>query len=89
MRSAGRNSFLIPRSTENIAQKNVTGSPAERRIAMTIEKIQRLAAYRCSIALFRKLLSDGIITGAEFRKTERIIAEKCGLSLCSIYREIP
>lgn len=56
---------------------------------MTTEKIQRLAAYRCSIALFKKLLSDGIITGAEFRKTERIIAEKCGLSLCSIYREIP
>lgn len=64
------------------------GSPAERRIAMTAEKLQRLAAYRFTIALFRKLLSDGTITGAEFRKTERIIAEKCGLSLCSIYREI-
>lgn len=56
---------------------------------MTTEKLQMLAAYRCSIALFRMLFSDGIITGAEFRKTERIIAEKCGLSLCSIYREIP
>ena len=55
---------------------------------MTTEKLQRLAAYRCSIALFRNLLSDGIITCAEFRKTERIIAKKCGLSLCSIYREI-
>ena len=85
----GRNSSLIPRNTENTARKNVTGSPAERRIAMTTEKLQRLAAYRCSVALFKKLLADGIITGAEFRKTERIIAEKCGLSLCSIYREIP
>lgn len=56
---------------------------------MTTEKLQKLAAYRCSVALFRKLLADGIITGAEFRKTERIIAEKCGLSLCSIYCEIP
>lgn len=55
---------------------------------MTAEKLQRLAAYRCTIALFRKLLSDGTITASEFRKTERIIAEKCGLSLCSIYREI-
>jgi len=55
---------------------------------MTTEKIQRLAAYRFTMALFRKFLSDGTITGAEFRKTERIIAEKCGLSLCSIYREI-
>lgn len=85
----GRNSSLIRQSTENTARKNVTGSPAERRIAMTTEKLQKLAAYRCSVALFRKLFSDGIITGAEFRKTERIIAEKCGLSLCSIYREIP
>ena len=55
---------------------------------MTAEKLQRLAAYRFTMALFRKLLSDGTITGAEFRKTERIIAKKCGLSLCSIYREI-
>jgi hypothetical protein len=54
---------------------------------MTTEKLQRLAAYRVAIALFRKLMSDGIITVAEFRKTERIIAEKCSLSLCSIYRE--
>ena len=85
----GRNSSPIRQSTENTARKNVTGSPAERRIAMTTEKLQKLAAYRCSVALFKKLLADGIITGAEFRKTERIIAKKCGLSLCSIYREIP
>jgi hypothetical protein len=89
VRSAGRNSSPIRQSTENTARKNVMGSPAERRIAMTTEKIQRLSAYRCSIALFRKLFSDGIITDAEFRRTERIIAEKCGLSLYSIYREIP
>lgn len=84
----GRNSSPIRQSTENTAQKNAMGSPAERRITMTTEKLQRLAAYRFTIALFRKLLSDGTITGAEFRKTERIIAKKCGLSLCSIYREI-
>ena len=83
-----RNSFLTRQSIENTARKNVMDSPAERRSAMTTEKLQRLAAYRCSIALFRNLLSDGIITCAEFRKTERIIAKKCGLSLCSIYREI-
>ncbi|MBQ5318768.1 MAG: hypothetical protein J6K17_06710 [Oscillospiraceae bacterium] len=55
---------------------------------MTNEKLQRLAAYKTSIALFRNLLSDGIINQSEFKKIERIIAEKCGLSLCSIYREI-
>ncbi|MBO5318986.1 MAG: hypothetical protein J6B01_04150 [Ruminococcus sp.] len=55
---------------------------------MTNEKLQRLAAYKTSIALFRNLLSDGTITHSEFKKIERIVAEKCGLSLCSIYREI-
>ena len=84
----GENFSPIRQSTENTARKNATDSPAERRIIMTAEKLQRLAAYRCTIALFRKLLSDGTITASEFRKTERIIAEKCGLSLCSIYREI-
>ena len=88
MQSAEKNSIPTHQSTENIAQKNATESPAEGRIIMTNKKLQRLAAYKTSIALFRNLLSDGIINQSEFKKIERIIAEKCGLSLCSIYREI-
>ncbi len=55
---------------------------------MTNEKLQRIAAYKVTIIIFHRLLSDGTITEAEFRKCESNIAEKCGLSLCSIYREI-
>ncbi|MDE6520422.1 MAG: hypothetical protein K2K91_08240 [Ruminococcus sp.] len=55
---------------------------------MTNEKLQRIAAYKVTIIIFRRLLNDGTITETEFRKCESNIAEKCGLSLCSIYREI-
>lgn len=79
---------LIPVRRENTAQKSVMASHAERRTAMTSEKLQHIAAYKVTIIIFRKLLSNSTITEAEFRKCESNIAEKCGLSLCSIYREI-
>jgi hypothetical protein len=73
---------------ENIALKSVTAYHAERKSAMTSEKLQQIAAYKVTVIILRKLLDDGTITEKEFRKTESNIAEKCGLSLCSIYREI-
>jgi len=73
---------------ENIAPKPVTESPAERKIAMKSEKLQHIAAYKTAIILFQKLLKNGTITESEFHQCESNIAEKCGLSLCSIYREI-
>lgn len=78
----------IPARQENTAQKLVMENPAERRKAMTNEKLQQIAAYKVTIILFRKLLKNGTITDTEFKKCESNIAEKCGLSLCSIYREI-
>lgn len=87
VRPAEKRFSLIPVKQENTAQKSVMASHAERRIIMTNEKLQQIAAYKVSIIIFRRLLSDGTITEAEFRKCESNIAEKCGLSLCSIYRE--
>lgn len=55
---------------------------------MTSKKLQHIAAYKVAIILFRKLLKNGTITESEFHRCESNIAEKCGLSLCSIYREI-
>ncbi|WP_295219180.1 SHOCT domain-containing protein [Ruminococcus sp.] len=55
---------------------------------MTNERLQHIAAYKVAIILFRKLLKNGAITESEFHKCESNIAEKCNLSLCSIYREI-
>lgn len=85
---AERHFILIPAKQENTVPKPVMASHAERRNTMTNEKLQRIAAYKVTIIIFRRLLNDGTITEAEFRKCESNIAEKCGLSLCSIYREI-
>lgn len=78
---------LIPVRRENTVPKPVMASPAERRTTMTSEKLQHIAAYKVAIILFRKLLKNGMITESEFHICESNIAEKCGLSLCSIYRE--
>lgn len=85
---AERHFTLIPVNQENTVPKPVMANPAERRNAMTCERLQNIAAYKVTIIIFRRLLSDGTITEAEFKKCESNIAEKCGLSLCSIYREI-
>jgi hypothetical protein len=79
---------LIPAKQENTVPKPAMASHAERRTAMKNEKLQQIATYKVTIILFRRLLSNGTITEAEFRKCESNIAEKCGLSLCSIYRVI-
>lgn len=56
------------------------------RIKMTNERLQQIATYKIAIILMKKMLTNGLITNAEFRSLETNIAEKCNLSLCSIYR---
>lgn len=55
---------------------------------MNSEKLQKISAYKVTLAVLKKWRKDGMISEHEFRKCEVKIAEKCGLSLCSIYREI-
>lgn len=83
-----KRSTLTQASQENTVLKPVMENPAERSTAMTSEKLQHIATYKVAIILFRKLLKSGTITESEFHRCESNIAEKCGLSLCSIYREI-
>ena len=49
---------------------------------------EKVIAYKISVAVFRNFLKMGIMTANEFVQVERILAEKYGLSLCSIFREI-
>lgn len=56
---------------------------------MKSEKIQDIAAYQLSVSVFHKFYHDGLITEKQYRKCEAKIAEKFGLSLCSIYRSMP
>lgn len=80
--------LLIQVRHENTVPKPVMANPAETRTTMTNERLQHIASYKVAIILFRKLLKNGTITESEFHRCESNIAEKCGLSLCSIYREI-
>ncbi len=56
---------------------------------MGSEKIQDIASYKLAVAVFHKFYRDGLISEKQYMKCEAKIAEKFGLSLCSIYRSIP
>ena len=73
-------------SKENTVQNSVTANHAERETAMTSERLQQIATYKVAVILIKRMLTNGVITNAEFRSMETNIAEKCNLSLCSIYR---
>lgn len=56
---------------------------------MTKDKVQNISAYKMAAAIFRKFLSNGLITRTEFHRIMSKIAEEYNVSLCSIYREKP
>ncbi len=56
---------------------------------MKSKTIQNISAYMVSVSIFRKFMIDGLISEDQFKKCERKIAKQYGISLCSIYRDIP
>ena len=49
--------------------------------------MKRVMLYKSSLQTAREWLKNGIITKAEFKKCSTILAERYGISLCSIYVE--
>ena len=47
---------------------------------------KRLFAYQMAMALARSMRSKGLISAKEYAKIDTIIANKYGISSCSIYR---
>ena len=47
---------------------------------------KRRIAYQTAMALARSMCSKGIISAKEYAKIDTIIAEKYGISSCSIFR---
>jgi len=47
---------------------------------------KRLFAYQMVMALARSMRSKGLISAKEYAKIDTIIAEKYGISSCSIFR---
>jgi len=65
-------------STGNIAAASATGMPERKQLESLM---LRLMHYKVSITVLRSLLDD-----ADYEKCCHILANKYGLSLCSIFR---
>jgi hypothetical protein len=59
-----------------------------RMIAMKVEYRARLEQYMASMLQAKKLMTMGILTSEDYAIIDTIIAEKYGISSCSIYRGI-
>jgi hypothetical protein len=53
---------------------------------MSQDKQDSVMLYKTTVAVFKKWLEQGLISHDEYVVIDAIIAEKYGLSLCSIYR---
>ena len=69
--------------TVNTAVGIVTQTPEEKQ---PDDLNSRLLRYRTSTAVFRSMAENGILTEADYQKCCDILAEKYGISLCSIFR---
>ena len=68
--------------TENTAVGTAMLPPAEK----PLDDFQtRLLRYRTSTTVFRSMVKNGILTGADYQKCCDILAKKYGISLCSIF----
>ena len=70
-------------ATENTVTENAMQMPA----GMLPDDFQtRLTRYKASTAVFRGMVTSGIMSESDYEKSCDILANKYGLSLCSIFR---
>lgn len=53
---------------------------------MTNDEFNSVLRYKSAMAVIERWLKNGLISEGEYTKIETIIAEKYGISSCSIYR---
>jgi len=53
-----------------------------------MSKVEAVMYYKTSMSIFRQWRKNGLISREELMAIDTIIAEKYGISSCSIYREI-
>lgn len=68
---------------ENIAAENVTQMQEEKH---PDSYDNRLTRFRTSTAVFRNMIEHGILSEKEYEEFCDKLAEKYGVSLCSIFR---
>ena len=47
---------------------------------------EKIIAYRTAVSIVKSMLVQGIISAEEYRKIDTMLAEKYGLSSCTIFR---
>ncbi len=46
----------------------------------------RLTNFRTSLAVFQSMIKNGVLTDRDYEKMCAVLANKYGISLCSIFR---
>lgn len=59
----------------------------KRGAEMKTENYEKICAYKRTMLIANNLLVSGIISAEDYRKIDKIIADKYGINSCSIYRE--
>ena len=73
------------------AMRNVNtahGTVSAWRGGLQMSKVEAVMYYKTSMSIFRQWRKNGLISREELMAIDTIIAEKYGISSCSIYREI-
>jgi hypothetical protein len=82
---SAKSRFLpIPVRTENIVPVFAMGS-TERKWLMEKEHYHKIITYQTTVSILKSWMRAGLVTPEEFQKINTIIAERSGLSLCSIF----
>jgi len=63
------------------------GFQAQGGTGMSEKLSKKIIAYRTAISIVKSMLAQGIITAEEYRKIDTMLAEKYGLSSCTIFRD--
>lgn len=53
---------------------------------MTKELREKIVKYRIALSVLKRMLDAGLITEQDYLDMNTIIAEKCGLISCTIFR---
>ena len=87
---AGERSLYTEISTESIAATPVILPTVIERSVSAMGEVYRskLESYLASMIQAKKMHSQGVISSDDYIKIDTIIAEKYGISSCSLYRGI-
>jgi hypothetical protein len=87
--NAGRLLRATAIETENTALTPVTLQHASAKVvaAMNKEYFNSVCGYKSAVAQARLMLLKGIITESEYAIIDTMMAEKYGISSCSLFRE--